>query len=100
MIGLKMDEKSPEKITLQGNAIQAPLAINHRVASSINDHRNQDKVPFCMNEKERKKLPLVEREKAVEDSIEWLRKQMVSLCELYIMHEKETTRLCIPKRVM
>lgn len=38
---------------------------------------DENAAPFCMDETVRNTLPLVEREKAVEDTLEWLRKQMV-----------------------
>jgi hypothetical protein len=41
--------------------------------------KEQNDAPFCMDKDVRSSLPLAEREKAVDDTIEWLRKQMVQL---------------------
>lgn len=38
---------------------------------------DENAAPFCMDETVRNTLPLAEREKAVEDTLEWIRKQMV-----------------------
>ncbi|XP_031551515.1 uncharacterized protein LOC116288813 [Actinia tenebrosa] len=53
---IDIQEEEPEIITMDENA-----------------------APFCMDETVRTTLPLIEREKAIDDTLEWLRKQMTFL---------------------